>query len=90
MTNGFFKAKRENLVQLVIQTTDVRNARLVNVLDEDLKIVSLLNVRSHPKIMRNDEIKYVLVKLVIVYRKKNATTAGKKQPIDICIYGTYI
>ena len=31
--------KRKNLVQLVISKTDVRNARLINDLDADLKII---------------------------------------------------
>ena len=33
------ESKNKKLVRLVIQTTDVRNVHLVNVLDADLKII---------------------------------------------------
>ena len=33
------EGKRKNIVRLVIQTTDVRNARLANFLDVDLNII---------------------------------------------------
>ena len=49
--------KRQNIVRLVIRTTDERSVCLGNVLEEDLKIILLQNVRSHEKIIRNVEIK---------------------------------
>ena len=45
--------KRKNPVQLVNRTADVQNARLVNVLDADLKIIQLQNARNHQKITIN-------------------------------------
>ena len=49
--------KYKKLLQLVIQTTDVRNVRLGNVLDVDLKITQLQDVQSHQKRMRNGKRK---------------------------------
>ena len=46
------------------------NLRLRNVLDVDLKIIELQNIRRHQMILRNGESKYVVMKKVIV----NATT----------------
>ena len=59
------KGKDKKVMRIVIRTTDVRNARLINVLD------ALQNFQSHIKIIRNSEIKYVLVKEVIMHRKNS-------------------
>ena len=50
---------------------EIRNVRLANALDVDLKITLSQNVLSHQKIMRNGKGKYVLMKKVIAH----ATTA---------------
>ena len=59
------------LAQLVFHLTEIRNVRLGNALDVDLKIICSKNVPSHQKIMRNGESMYVLIKKLIVH----ATTA---------------
>ena len=61
-------------MRLVIQTKDEWNIHLVNVSDADLKIIYLLNVKIHLKIMINGESKSVSVKEVAVHRKNNAKT----------------
>ena len=66
--------KSKKLVRMVFRTKNVQKARLVNVLDTYLNIALLLNVWSHPKIIRNGKIKYVSVKEVIVHLRKNVTT----------------
>ena len=54
--------KRENLMWLVIWTTDERNVRVRNVLDVDLKITLLKIFQSHQKRMINGESNYILMK----------------------------
>ena len=68
------ESKSKKLMQLVLWRTNKRNGRLENVLDIDLNIKSLQNIQIHKKIIRNGEIKYVLMKELIVH----ATTAKKK------------
>ena len=55
----------------MLQKIDEWNVRLGNDLYVDLNITQLQNVQRHQKITRNLEIKYVLMKKVIVH----ATTA---------------
>ena len=59
--------KIKKLVRLVIQITDIRNVHLGNILDVDLNITYLLNVRSQLNRMINGEIKYVSMKKLIVH-----------------------
>ena len=61
-------------MRLVIQTNNILNVNLANILDADLKITSLPNVQNHLKITRNNESKSVSVKGVIVHPKKNSET----------------
>ena len=63
--------KRKKLAWLVFHPTEIRNVRLVNAMDVDLKITLSQNVPSHQKIMKNGESKYVSMKKIIVH----ATTA---------------
>ena len=65
------KRKRRKLARLMFHPIDICNVRLGNALDVDLKITLSKNVLSHQNIMRDGEIKYVLMKKVIVH----ATTA---------------
>ena len=61
------KNKRRNLAQLMFHLTKIRNVRLGNALDVDLKITWSQNVPSHQNIIRIGEIKYVLNKEVILH-----------------------
>ena len=72
-------------MQLVIRTADVQNTRLENVLNVDLNIIKLQNVRRHLKRMGNGESKYVLVEEVIVHCRKNTKTAKIKMKY-ICMH----
>ena len=67
--------KREKLVSLVVWTTDIQRARLEKDLDADLRIISLLNFKSHLNIIISGKSKYVLMNEVTVHRRKNAATA---------------
>ena len=51
--------KMKKLVRLVLWTKDERNLHLRNVLDVDLKITDLQDLRNHQRKMRKFEIKYV-------------------------------
>ena len=49
--------KRKKLARFMFRLTGIRNVRLGNALDVDLKIALSQNVPSHQKIMRNVESK---------------------------------
>ena len=70
--------KRKNLERVVIRSTDKRNGCLENILDVDLKITSLQNVQIHQRKMINGEIKYVLMKKVILHAETVRITMNKK------------
>ena len=70
--------KRKNLMRLMLRTIDERNVRFGNALDVDLKITLSQNVQSHQKIMKNGEIKYILMKKVIVRATTEKITVTKR------------
>ena len=61
-------------MRLVINTDNVLNVHLKNVLDSYLKIIELLNVQNHLKTTINDENNSASTKGAIVHRKKNTRT----------------
>ena len=65
-------------MQLEIWTTEKRNVRHGNVLDVDLKITKLKIFRSHQKKIRNEKIKYVLMKKVIVHATTSIIIVAKR------------
>ena len=69
--------KRQNIVRLVIRTTDVRNVHLGNILDVNLKITLLQNFRSHRKKIRNKKSNYFLMKRLIVHAPTEKITVTK-------------
>ena len=68
----------KKLVRLMFWTIDERNVHFGNALDRDLKITLLLNVQIHHKIMINREIKYILMKSLIVDAKTEKITVTKR------------
>ena len=61
-------------VRLVICKDDGLNEHLTNVLDADLKITQLLNIRNQQTITRNNKSNLLSVKGAIVYRKNKMRT----------------
>ena len=72
------RKEKEKLARLVICTTYEWNLRLRNVLDVDLKITELQNIRRHQMILRNGESKYVVMKKVIVHATGGEITLTKR------------
>ena len=71
------ESKRKNIARLMLWTIYERNVGLRNALDVDLKITCSQNVQSHQKITKNGEIKYVLMKKVIMHATTAKITATK-------------